>query len=217
MSDTNFKYQSNDNYPWEYDDQVEVWVADFSVRKYQAKQAAIDEGLVMEEEFIDTTPEEIITESGIEDLIEHSIQQRGETLAALKARSEFSWIIATVVILIIVVAGEVALYDIGNKFFWSLQWLIGAIWLWRLLVLIVWLYLSLKNWQFNNTKVYAATVSAFVLGVIVSAIWKIVIIGAVWTWLNLLIEPIWMVLLIALVGSIFTKFILPDKYGRYKG
>ncbi len=218
MPDNNFQYQSNDKYPWEYDDQVEIWVADFHVRKAEAKQAAIADGLVADtEEITEVIPptEEVAEE--IDVLFAESIKQREENLAALKAKREFSWILATLILAIFVLAGEIALYDLGDKYFWPLNYLTLSFWLWRFFILIIWLWLSQKKWHFDSTKVYATTVAGFTLGVLVAAIWKIVIIGSIWTWLNLLIEPVWMVLIIALVGSLFTKFILPDKYGRYQG
>ena len=64
------------------------------------------------------------------------------------------------------------------------------------------------NLTYENIFVIAVT--SFSLGVVISSILKIVYIGSIWTWLNLLIEPIWMILIIALVGSMFVKYIFKN-------
>ena len=61
--------------------------------------------------------------------------------------------------------------------------------------------------RYNKEKVVVATLVSFTLAVIALALFKIIFISSAWTWLNLLVEPIWMIILVAFLGFIFTKLI----------
>ena len=59
-------------------------------------------------------------------------------------------------------------------------------------------------------RIFIIAIIALVTSVLVSIVFKILFINNTWVYLNLLIEPIWFVLLIALFGSLYTKFIFKN-------
>ena len=225
------EFQSNENYPWEYQETSEVWVASFDVLKKQKEKSAdvSSETLVNDEE----EPEEIIIEESDPELeidlpetesvlseepedeaVEQTIMEFDiitSTAPLTMPKRNFSWLLASIILLFVVVAGEVLLLDFGGRFYWTAQEVFCVIWLWRLVLLVGWLWLGLLKWRLDKEQVFATAITSFVLGVIAAAIWKIAMIDAVWTWLNLLVEPIWMILLVSLVGTILVKFVFKNK------
>lgn len=121
-----------------------------------------------------------------------------------------SWIFTSLLLLLTIVLSELLIRSISQNMFWSETALFYIIWIWRLVLLIIWLYISRLKMNLTYENIFVIAITSFSLGVIISSILKIVYIGSIWTWLNLLIEPIWMILIIALIGSIFVKYIFKN-------
>ncbi len=122
-----------------------------------------------------------------------------------------SWIFTSIILVSILVLSELLIRSISQNIFLSELTLFYITWAWRLILFIVWLYVSRIKMSLTYENIFVIAITSFSLGVIVSSVLKIVYIGSIWTWLNLLIEPIWMILIIALVGSIFVKYIFKNK------
>lgn len=217
--------QSSENYPWEYTESHEVWVADFSRLSKKATATKIDQEQEVAEIVLDLDQEEIeeeaqenlseISEAEVELVPEESEieiatatapEEEVEDARQLEVAGDFSWLFASIILLLVLFGGEVVLYFLKSHFFWNEKNILFAIWIWRLALLFTWLFFALAKKHLLREKIVATTLSAFLVGVFLSAIWKIVVIKSVWTWLNLLIEPIWMLLILALVLSLFMKF-----------
>jgi hypothetical protein len=259
--DDKLEYQSNENYPWEYEQPNEVWVTNFDVlKKKKAEEESkedqdevVEEKELIEEESVSedvedameenaeiylgddedeealrqaqddggdiyTEPEvEIETEADLEDeeelreedVMSFGVADLGESVAAAPKR--FSWLLTSIILFFIIVGGEVLLIDLSVKFYWTSGFVLTVIWLWRIALLISWLIFGIKKWHLDKEQVFATTVTAFVFGVVAAAIWKIIVIESVWTWINLLIEPIWMLLVIAVIGSLLVKILFRNK------
>ncbi|MFA5127161.1 MAG: hypothetical protein WC465_04185 [Patescibacteria group bacterium] len=117
-----------------------------------------------------------------------------------------SWIFTSLVVLAILVAGEYLLLFWSEHSFWTGDTLLLVSWLWRLVALIVWLQLG-HTWGFSRDRILAVAFTAWLLGTILSGIVKIIYMQAVWAWLNLLIDPIWAILLVALVSALYFKLV----------
>ncbi len=117
-----------------------------------------------------------------------------------------SWIFASLVVLAVLVGGEYLLLLWSEHSFWSADAFLLATWLWRLVALIIWLQLA-RTWAFGRDRILAVSFTAWFLATILSGIIKIVYMQAVWAWLNLLIDPIWAILLVALVSALYFKLV----------
>lgn len=154
--------------------------------------------------------EEIVSEEIEEDLEPDILAENtnhlelNHALAKLE-QNDFSWLFASSVLFLILAGGEWLLYFFKNYFFWSDQNILLFIWLWRLCLLIVWLYFAMVKKNYLREKIIASALLSFAAGVLALGIWKILAIKSVWTWLNLIVEPIWALLLVALVASLFVK------------
>lgn len=122
-----------------------------------------------------------------------------------KEASKASWIFSALLLLVILVGLEYLLMLWSSRDFWPTSTTILVSWLWRLLALVLWLYISRRVWRFSREKVLAVAFSAFILATIILDIIKIVASKSIWAWLNLLIEPIWAVLLVAIVSILYFK------------
>ncbi|MCB9803184.1 hypothetical protein H6761_04230 [Candidatus Nomurabacteria bacterium] len=232
-------FQSGENYPWEYEESHEIWVADLNVaeQKKSLRQAqdhevvkeseleqldlaqdeseelelaeetseSFDESELQDEEGLEVTDEDLEISETEEDLILETRENLEVKNKKSTGQNDFSWLFFGLLLLAILFGGEIVLLALKNSFYWTDKVLFLLVWLWRFVLLISWLFFSLVKKSFFKEKIVAATLSAFTLGVFFSAIWKIVVIKSVWTWLNLLIEPIWMFLLAALVIILFIK------------
>jgi hypothetical protein len=213
------EYQSNENYPWEYQETSEVWVANFDILKKKKQEQAEAQEIAEEDQpelEIDLEPAEPVLseEPKPEKVVDQTTVEFDITTSTAPLsvpKRHFSWLLASIILLFIVVAGEVLILNLGGRFYWTDKGIFYVIWLWRLILLSGWLWFGLLKWRLDKEQVFATAIVSFVLGVIVAAIWKILMIDAVWTWLNLLVEPIWMILLIALVGTILVKFVFRSK------
>ncbi len=149
------------------------------------------------------------TEIWVADFGSHELEEelRKEVLK-LKPKSEigFSWILISLVLLVFIVVTELALREIGLKMFWSEQTIFWATWLWRFILIVVWLSLARLKWLLPADKMFITTVASFVSAVIILGVIKIIYVHSAWAWINLLVEPLWTIVLIALLGVLFIKF-----------
>lgn len=116
-----------------------------------------------------------------------------------------SWVFASLILLAILVLVEYGLLVLSENIF--LSWLSTnlAFWLWRLVALVFWLYVGSKIWLWSKEKVLAVAFLSFILASIIVAIIKIVYTQSFWAWLNLLVEPIWTILLVAITTGLYFK------------
>jgi len=136
--------------------------------------------------------------------LENELKDQVSKLKPL-APKNFSWILTAFILLILFVASELAIRYIATTSFWTEGTISIVTWTWRIVLAGVWLVLANLKWRLPKEKMFASTFSAFVLGVLLMAILKIVYIKSAWTWLNLFVEPIWMILIVVLLGSLFVK------------
>lgn len=136
-------------------------------------------------------------------------QELRQEIVKLKPRAAkgFSWIFATIILFFIIVIVELLFRQYAVNNFWSEQTILWVTWLWRFVLLIIWFSLAFKKMRYNKEKVVVATLVSFTLAVVALALFKIIFISSAWTWLNLLVEPIWIIIFVALLGFIFTKLI----------
>lgn len=153
---------------------------------------------------IDETTEVWVADFGSHEL-EHELRQE---VLKLKPKTEtaISWMLISIVLLVFFVVTELALRQLGLKMYWSESNIFWASWLWRLILVLVWLSLARLRWLLSAEKMFITTLISFVSGIIILGVIKIIYIQSAWAWLNLLVEPIWMVLLVVFLGILFIKF-----------
>lgn len=122
-----------------------------------------------------------------------------------KARANFSWTIVSIVLLIFVVVTELFLRQLGLKMYWSERLIFWVTWAWRLILIIVWLMLARLKWLLTTDRMFITTILSFVAAVIILGVIKIIYVKSAWAWLNFLVEPIWVALLIAFLGILIIK------------
>jgi len=130
-----------------------------------------------------------------------------QEIAKLKpnAQASFSWTIMSVILLFFIVVTELFLRELGLKMYWSEQFIFWATWLWRLILIVVWLSLARLKWFLSTDKMFITTIISFVTAVMILGVIKIIYIRSAWAWLNFLVEPIWVVLLITFLGLLFIR------------
>jgi len=116
-----------------------------------------------------------------------------------------SWIFSSIVVLVVLVVVEMLWHSLASQYFWSDKYLLSIVWLSRLALLIIWLQIANNKLYLDSFKLFTTTVISFGLSVVISAFIKVFSVGATWTLINVLVEPIWMILLIAVVGIIYQK------------
>ncbi|MDP2812463.1 MAG: hypothetical protein Q8O32_02100 [bacterium] len=149
------------------------------------------------------------TEIWVADFGNHELEQElRQEVSKIRSRSEanFSWIFVSVVLLVFVIVTELALRQAGLAMFWPEKQIFWATWLWRLVVILVWLYLARLRWLFSQEKMFITTIISYVAAIIVLGVIKIIYIRSVWAWLNLLVEPVWVIILIFLLGALIIKY-----------
>ena len=119
----------------------------------------------------------------------------------------FSWVFASLVLFVFVLAGEIALHFVSQHWYWSATYLLLSLWLWRIAVLVGWFYLGARRWFLATEQIMITAVLGQLVAVFASGIYRIFVIHSLWTWLSLVVEPIWMLLIIAVAGSLFVKII----------
>lgn len=137
--------------------------------------------------------------------LEHEL--RGEVIKLRpKNLKNFSWVFTTLLLLLIIVAGEYGFWLWGARNFWPVFTTTIVTWIFRLVILLLWLYLSYYRWYLNRDKILATAFTSVVLASILVAILKIGLVKEAWAWLNILVEPIWALILASIVCTIFFKF-----------
>lgn len=119
----------------------------------------------------------------------------------------FSWVFASLILFAFVLVGEIGLHYISQHWYWSANYLLLSLWLWRIAVLITWFYLGARRWFLATEQIMITAVLGQLVAVFVSGIYRIFVIKSLWTWLNLVVEPIWMLLIIAVAGSLFVRIV----------
>jgi hypothetical protein len=122
-----------------------------------------------------------------------------------KGEKEVSWIFSSCLLFLFLVLTEIAWYQWLINSFWSARIIYWLAWLWRLLLLVVWLYLARFVWFLKPAKILAVGLISFTAAVIVSGLLKIFFGAETWLWLNFLVEPVWMILLVVILSSLFLK------------
>ncbi len=191
------------------DGQIAATLAEQNVDPVLESEELVVEETITAEQNIDIDNEEQNEESeeNIEDdfvLDEQSSKDLADSLDKLE-QSDFSWLFASLVLFLILAGGEWLLYFIKNYFFWSDQSILLYVWLWRFVLLITWLYFAIVKKNYLREKIVASALLSFTAGVLLLGIWKILAIKSVWTCINILIELICALLLVALVASLFMK------------
>lgn len=228
-------YQSAENYPWEYSVvSEEIFVADLNMLKDTQKNLVAepvddseantttkteelplqdqlaeslteqDQEVVEENQVTEDQVQENLAADSLDDAVDEDVQGLETALSKLE-QNDFSWLFMSLALLFILAGGEWLLYFLKNHFFWSDQNILLFIWLWRLVLVLAWFYFAMVKKNYLREKVIASAIAAFVVGVFILGIWKIWAIKSIWTWLNVFIEPIWVLLLVAVVASIFVK------------
>lgn len=167
---------------------------------FRRSQHSVDPGSGLE---IDETEEIWVADFGNHELEEELRQE----VLKLKPKSEagISWILVSMVLLIFIVVTEMALRELGLKMYWSEQFIFWMTWAWRLVILLVWLSVARLKWLLSTDKMFITTIFSFVAAIIILGVIKIVYVKSAWAWINLLVEPLWMMILIALLGALFIK------------
>ncbi|MBT4209476.1 MAG: hypothetical protein HOE19_00980 [Candidatus Komeilibacteria bacterium] len=151
------------------------------------------------------------TEIWVADFGHHSVgveEELRRQVAKLKPKvqASFSWTIVSIVLLVFIVITELFLREIGLKMYWSEQVIFWATWAWRLILMIVWLLLARLKWLLATDRMFITTITSFVSAVIILGVIKIIYVKSAWAWLNFLVEPIWVVLMISFLGILLIKF-----------
>lgn len=150
------------------------------------------------------------SEVWVADFGSHELEQElRQEVVKLKPRAAkgFSWIFAALILFLIVVAVELLFRQYAADNFLQEKTIWYITWGWRFILLLIWFIFALKKMKYNREKVIVATLVSCTLAVIVLALFKIIFISSAWTWLNLLVEPIWMIIFVSLLSFIFTKLI----------
>ena len=149
------------------------------------------------------------TEIWVADFGNHELEQElRQEVQKIKPRSEanFSWIFVSVVLLVFIIITELALRQVSLAMYWTEKQIFWATWLWRLVVILVWLYLARLRWLFSQEKMFITTIISYLAAIIVLGVIKIIYVRSVWAWLNLLVEPVWVIILIFLLGALIIKY-----------
>ncbi len=125
----------------------------------------------------------------------------------IKKSKKYSWILVTIILFLLSLLGESILYSLGRYLFIKEISITILVWIWRIVLINIFLYISYFKMHLKQERLFIITIIAFVLSVIVSITYKILFINSAWVYLNLLVEPIWIILMIVLVGSLYSRFI----------
>lgn len=136
--------------------------------------------------------------------IEHELKKE---ILKLKPRSvkNFSWVFTSFLIIALIVAGEYVLWLIGLNNYWTVLTISIVTWLYRLLILLLWLYLAYYRWYLHREKIVAVAFASVLVASVVVAIMKVAMVPEAWAWLNILVEPIWALIMVSIVNLVFFK------------
>lgn len=145
--------------------------------------------------------------------IERSLREELDKIKP-KAPRYVSWALAALLLFVVVFSLEWIIRSLAAGSFLSEVAIFWLIWLWRLVALFLWYYLVRWRWLLDWRRLFVMTISAFIAAVVVADILKIFYIQSAWTWLNLIVDPIWMVVAIAISGWFFYKLTNSAKGGK---
>jgi len=148
------------------------------------------------------------TEIWVADFGSHELEEElRQEVAKLKPKEQISisWTIVSIVLLVFIIMTELILREVGLKLYWSEQVIFWATWIWRLLLIIIWLLLARLKWLFSTDKMFITTIVSFVSAVIILGFIKIIYVRSAWAWLNFIVEPFWTVLFISFLGILIIK------------
>jgi len=165
----------------------------------QAKIEQVD----IEGENISIHEEVWVADFGTPD-IEHELKNEILKLKPKMAKN-FSWVFTSFLVIVFIVLGEYALWSIGLNNYWPVLTISIVTWVYRLLVLLLWLYLSYYRWYLHKEKVVAVAFASVLAASVVVAIMKVVMVPEAWAWLNILVEPIWALIMVSIVNMLFFK------------
>jgi hypothetical protein len=136
--------------------------------------------------------------------IEHELKKE---ILKLKPRSvkNFSWVFTSLLIVALIVGGEYALWLIGLNNYWTVLTISIVTWLYRLLILLLWLYLAYYRWYLHREKIVAVAFASVLVASVCVAIMKVAMVPEAWAWLNILVEPIWALIMVSIVNVVFFK------------
>lgn len=136
--------------------------------------------------------------------LEHELKNE---ILKLKPRSakNFSWILTTFLFSAFLVLGEYALWSVGLRSYWTVLTISIVTWVYRVLVLLLWFYLAYYRWYLRLEKIIAVAFAGILVGSIVVAIMKVFMMPEAWAWLNILVEPIWALLMVSGLSLLFFK------------
>lgn len=137
--------------------------------------------------------------------IEHELKEEVIKLRPKNVKN-FSWVFSSLLVVLLMVLGEYLLWSLGLKNFWPILTITIVTWIYRLLVLLLWLYLGYYQWGLNREKIVAVAFSSVIVASILVAIMKVMMMPEAWAWLNILVEPIWALIMVAIINIIFFKF-----------
>lgn len=166
--------------------------------KRSKHQVDLDTGIEFEES----------TEIWVADFGSHELESElRQEVAKLKPKEDnaFSWALVAVILFIFVIITELLLRQIGLNMYWSERLIFWVTWIWRLILIVTWLSLARFRWLLSADKMFISTIISFLSAVLVLGVIKIIYIKSAWAWLNFLVEPFWLVLLISVLGILFIK------------
>lgn len=141
-----------------------------------------------------------IADFGSEDM-EQEIKELVRKLAPKKPL-KIHWLFLALFVFLIVLAIELLLRSLGGLIFWPEITIFWLVWIFRVALLMLWLYLARQKMRLHRDKILAVAIFAFAAEVLIADIIKIAVIKSVWTWINILVEPIWMILLVGFLFNI---------------
>ena len=119
----------------------------------------------------------------------------------------FSWILIVLILFFITILGEGIIYILGNYFFIKKINIVVLIWIWKFILINFYLLIAFFKMHLPKDKIVIIAIISFFFSSLASIILKILFIKSLWVYLNLLVEPIWVILLIILISSLYKKFI----------
>lgn len=151
------------------------------------------------------------TEIWVADFGHHSLsveEELRQEVARLKPKikANFSWTIASIVLVVFIVITELLLRQGALKVYWSEQDIFWLTWIWRLILIMTWLLIARLKYFLAKDRMFITAIVSFVSAVMILGVIKIIYVQSTWVWLNLLVEPIWVILMIAFLGVIVIKF-----------
>lgn len=123
----------------------------------------------------------------------------------IKKPKKVSWIFLSILVFILVVVLEYYLNKFATRLTWSSMAILWATWIWRFCLIMIWLFVARMKLILDYNKIIVVSFLSFVSVAVFSALTKIVFEKTLWAWLNFLVEPIWMLILVLISLVLFIK------------